>query len=255
MKKLPLLITVPHGGHEIPPEIRDIINIGHEEIFFDGDPYTREIYGLKHRVESFIESKTARAAVDMNRMPCRLPPDDLDGVIKQITIWEKEIYKKGMFPGKELIKELKQKYYFPFYEKISRALKGGRVKCGLDCHSMAASAPPVSDKPGEPRPVICLSDNDGTTCPPEYIRGLSAGFKKEFAEGGDVQINYPFKGGNIIKYNFEKHKVPWIQVEISRELYLRKPYFNRKTLEVDKARIRELNGKILKVFAEFAKNL
>ena len=52
---LPILISVPHGGRETPPEIAAKVIASREDIFDDGDAWTPHIYALKERVARFGE--------------------------------------------------------------------------------------------------------------------------------------------------------------------------------------------------------
>ncbi|MCP4230342.1 MAG: N-formylglutamate amidohydrolase, partial [bacterium] len=66
--KLPLLLSVPHGGVNVPPEVRDYCILTEEEIIVDGDEGASEIYWpLEEHVAAFIKTDIARAILDMNR--------------------------------------------------------------------------------------------------------------------------------------------------------------------------------------------
>ncbi|NIQ82806.1 MAG: N-formylglutamate amidohydrolase, partial [Anaerolineae bacterium] len=86
---LPLLISVPHGGPKIPPEVESICVLTQEQIVEDGDEGAGEIYSIEDEVAAFVTTGVARAFVDVNRAE-----DDrrADGVVKTHTIWEIPIY-------------------------------------------------------------------------------------------------------------------------------------------------------------------
>ena len=207
--KLPVLISVPHAGLEIPPEVKDLCILGKQDIIKDGDEGAAEIYlPLKTHVYALVTTDVARAIIDMNRSE-----DDRrkDGIIKTHTCWNVAVYRR--FPSEESIKRLIFKYYRPYHSDLSRLVRGTRL--GVDCHTMAAEGPPVGPDPGVRRPRICLSNGDGT-CPGEWMTSLSACFKKAFKT--EIAINQPFKGGHIIRSHAKE--LPWIQLEISREDFL-----------------------------------
>ena len=49
--------------------------------------------------------------------------------------------------------------------------------------------------------------------------------------------------------------VPFLQIEISRALYLAEPYFDEGTLEIDDKRVADLNGKIWRALEKVVANL
>lgn len=109
--KLPIIISVPHGGEIIAPEMSDRTLLSRRDIFSDGDPLTREFYNLKNEVAYYVESTIARATIDLNRSPDDLPPVNQDGVIKSHTVTGKGIYRQNRIPSKDTLRLLLKKYY------------------------------------------------------------------------------------------------------------------------------------------------
>lgn len=264
--RLPLLISIPHSGERVPTEIADIVGLTNRDIFFDGDPLTNEIYDFRDDVEVLITTSIARACVDLNRAPSDRPPKNPDGVVKVMTTDGTPVYREGGFPGNRVIETLLRKYYHPYHETIRRSLNEGNLKLALDCHSMLAVAPPIEKDAGAPRPLICLSnggdeyglstaESEYVTCPPEWIKALSDGFRDEFGGEGKVSINNPFTGGYISRLYAQNRDVPWMQLEINRVLYLAEPYFDEGRLKVAPERLRELNGRIIRVIRRFMTEL
>jgi len=207
--RLPVLISVPHAGQEIPPEVKDLCILCKQDIIKDGDEGAAEIYlPLKKEVSAMVTTDVARAIIDMNRSE-----DDRtsDGIVKTHTCWNVPVY--GRFPSEESIKRLILKYYRPYHSDLSRLVRGARL--GVDCHTMAAEGPPIGPDPGVRRPRICLSNGDGT-CPREWMQSLAGCFEKAFKT--EIAINQPFKGGHIIRSHAKE--LPWIQLEFSREGFL-----------------------------------
>lgn len=255
LNKLPFLISIPHGGLAIPQEVRNAITISDEEIFEDIDPYTREIYNIEDSVEQVVEADIARTFVDLNRTPEQLPPQFPDGIIKSATCYNKIIYKPGMAPGKNLIEILINKYHSPYHSVLQNAMKNPLIKMGFDCHSMAAIGPPVSPDSGKERPLINLGNADGKTCSNKITELLKNCFKEIFNFAEDkIIINYPFKGGHITR-RYGNNPKPWIQIEISRALYLSEPWFNKSTLKADLSRLKELNNNFKEVMTLFNKKI
>lgn len=207
--KLPVLLSVPHAGLKIPPEVQNICILTKKDILEDGDVGAAEIFhSLKNEVEAFVTTDIGRAIVDMNRAE-----DDFwkDGVIKTHTCWDVPVYRT--YPPKEIIAKLIAKYHQPYHSKLSDFAK--QAKIGIDCHTMASVAPPVAPDKGKERPPVCLS-NANFTCPQKWIESLARCLTRTLAV--PVSINLPFKGGHIVRSH--AHEIPWIQLEFSRAPFL-----------------------------------
>ena len=202
---LPLLLSVPHAGLQIPPEVKNLCILSEKDIVEDGDEGAAEIYlPLQTEVSAFVTTDTARAIVDMNRAE---NDRRKDGIVKTHTCWDVPVYRK--FFSEDVIETLIKKYYRPYHSDLTHYAKG--VKLGVDCHTMAAKGPSIGPDPGEERPFICMSNAD-FTCPKEWIASLAECFEKVFET--DVSINKPFKGGYIIRSHAKE--LPWVQLELSR---------------------------------------
>ena len=260
----PMLVSVPHGGWEVAAEIKDIWALSKKDAFHDGDPLTARIYDFSDRVTAQITMEYYRAVVDLNREPDDIAPKNPDGVIKSHTCYNIEVYKPDCLPDEALKKKLLDKYYYPYHNMLQSCLSRDDIRMGVDCHSMAAVSPPIEKDAGTPRPLICLGnlgDAEGTvapphnriTCPPEMIRFMRDEFIKALRhEDVELEIpsictmNVPFEGGYITRQMGNK-SIPFVQIEMSRVLYLSGRYFNEETLSVDERRIADLNKKIWKV--------
>jgi formiminoglutamase len=237
---LPVLLSIPHGGTQQPPELAGRVCLSKEELFDDSDAFTREIYDLGSEVVRVVRSEVARAFVDMNRAPDDRPPENPDGVVKSATCYGHRIYHEGAEPDDELVAELLERYYYPYHRALGRAATDPRVKLALDCHSMATEAPLIAPDRGGRRPLFCLSNADGLTCPNDLLEDMQYAFAEAFeCELTDVRLNQPFKGGFITR-SHGRGKVPWVQIEINRSLYLGPAWFRRETLEVEPGRLQRL---------------
>lgn len=205
MSRLPLLISVPHAGLNIPPEVEPFNILTYDQIIADGDKGAREIYAFEKLVKKFVTTDIARAFVDMNRKESDF---SRDGFVKTHTCWDVPVYKCPLSP--ELIKRLLDSYYFPYHRQLTDAA-GKEIILAIDCHTMSSSGPPVGPDPGSVRPMVCLSNADGT-CPEEWFLLLSDCLSKSF--GCEVSLNNPFRGGYIIRHHSKE--MPWIQLELSR---------------------------------------
>ncbi len=203
--KLPLLLSVPHAGLQVPPEAAPYCFLNPRQILEDSDEGAAEIYDLAPEVAVYRTTAIARCIVDLNRGP---GDRRADGVVKTHTCLEVPVYERH--PPREVVDALLSRYHRPYHRDLTR-LARPPVRCGVDCHTMLAKGPPIGPGPGLERPWVCLS-NGGGTCPPEWISILQRCFQQVC--DGLVAINDPFKGGFIIRAHAAE--MPWIQLELSR---------------------------------------
>lgn len=258
-QKYPFLISIPHGGTEIPAELDGRLALSKDDLAWFCDPETRSLFDFGQAVLATIDTRISRMAVDLNRPPLPLPPKDPDGIIKTRTIDCRPVYREGKIPDITLIHRLLLTHYFPYHQKIDELLDRFPVQVAFDCHSMLPRGSPAQKDAGKERPLICLGnfgDKKGhamngslTTCSPEWVNTLAGIFREEFSFHHEVAINDPFSGGFISNAHFWRKGVPWIQIEISRSLYE----------DLDRSRKRDacdeqitfLNRKIWKVLSAF----
>lgn len=263
--KLPVIISVPHGGTTIPGEVKSLCRADLPAILRDGDTWSRELYALKDQVLFYNDTHIARAAVDLNREPGDRPPVNPDGVVKTFTINGEQVWHDPAgLPG-DKADLLIQRYHMPYHRTIQEACGNPEAVLGLDCHTMLGLAPAGNSDPFQPRPLLCLSNRgdikglptgeEPTTAPEGLLRALQSSLAEQFqhedvqvkADGPPVTLNHPFRGGFITRYHGTTTPIPWIQVEISRALYMpENPCWTVKPpLEVMR-RLKDIRTKFLK---------
>ena len=228
-KRYPFLISVPHGGTEVPDIVRPLLLLDNDELCYYCDPCTRRIFGFEDRVAAYIDTPISRMVVDINRPPLPLPPRDPDGIIKVRTIDGRNVYRPGRMPDMNLIHHLLKTHYFPYHQRIDELIDRQPVRIAFDCHSMLPYGSAEQKDAGKSRPLICLGNNGDrrgrarkgsiATCSVELITTLAGVFREEFSFTREVAINNPFSGGFISNAHFWHKGIPWIQIEISRSLY------------------------------------
>lgn len=241
MDKFPVLLSIPHGGRKIPNEIANRVCITPKDQFEDGDAFTREIYGIRHKVQGYVEGNIARAFVDLNRDVNDRPPKNPDGVVKSMTCLGKPIYHSDRGLDEELIDLLLRNYYHPYHKKIRELLySSGEIKLMLDCHTMEAVGPEISPDPGHERPKFCLGSNYGKSCPTDIVRRMAHCFKIAFGlQDGEVAVDKPFAGGFITRA-YGNNPTPCLQIEMNRNFYLANLWFDEEELTVAPARLEQL---------------
>ena len=202
---LPLLISVPHAGLTVPPEVQPHLALTPADILKASDEHAAQIYDVRSHVAAFVDTDIACAVVDLNRSPDDRRPD---GVIKTHTCYNVLVYREPL--PTDLADTLLARYYHPYHRHLTQLASGARL--GIDCHTMAAVGPPISPDPGRTRPDICVSNAEGQTCPNEWLDLFAQCLQCAFSL--PVSRNAPFKGGHIVRAHCTQ--IPWIQLELSR---------------------------------------
>lgn len=253
MNTLPVLLSIPHGGMGVPPELNGRLAIGEMEIFEDIDGFTREIYDLEGKVLHVHKADIARTFVDPGRAPEELPPENPDGVVKSHTCFGKIIFRENRQPNSAVTTQLLEKYYHPFHRRLQALVdeKRDRLKLCIDCHSMAEIGPAISPDRGKERPLFCLGNRFGASSPDAVALKMKSCLVDAFGlNEADVAVNKPFAGGYITRH-YGNNPLPWIQVEMNRKLYLKAPWFNAEKLTISADRTDELNKRFYRAIKIF----
>ncbi|MCH9658253.1 N-formylglutamate amidohydrolase [archaeon] len=242
MNKLPILLSIPHGGTRKPAELEGHISITNKDLFDDSDPFVMELYDVGDKVERVIKTDIARAFVDLNRSLQDMPPDNPDGLIKSKTCYDKPIYTNGKEPDDSLKTMLIELYYNPYHQAIQKSIDELDLKLCMDCHSMASMPPYFSRaKSKSKRPMFCISNNDGQASSQETMELLADSISEAYSiDRDEIFLNDPFHGGHITR-TYGNKPIPWIQVEMNRDMYLSSPWFDEDALLVDTNHLQKLN--------------
>ncbi|CAI2718608.1 N-formylglutamate amidohydrolase [Nitrospina watsonii] len=254
MAPLPCLITVPHGGTQVPGFLAGRFILSERDVFDDIDACTRGIYDLSDLVMVWKDTDIARPVVDLNRGREDRPPTNPDGVVKTHTCFNVPVYDPQQPLDDALADDLIHKYHQPFHSFIESVVKLRHdLRIAFDCHSMSEFAPPVANDAGQPRPTFCLGNRFGDSCPDAVARMLATSLCRVFElEEKEVTLNQPFAGGYITR-RYGGRPLPWIQIEMNRKLYLKDPWFDTDTRTVDPDRLaflRNRMGAALRLFFE-----
>lgn len=188
---------------------------------------------------------TARAIVDLNRAPDDRPPANPDGVVKSLTADRVSVWRGREAPDDDLARLLIQRYWQPYHHDLAAMCERPDVLVAFDCHSMAQFAPAISPRPGEARPLFCLSNGNGDTAPSEMLEELAAALAEAFeCDRAAIGLNEPFSGGHITRRHGRRSQpgrsVPWVQIEMNRCWYLAPPWYDAVARTVDPARLEDL---------------
>lgn len=231
MQKLPILLSIPHGGIDIPSEVSNRIKLTPLERLIDSDTRTRQLFDLSESVSACVETPIARSIIDVNRDY----RNDWCNVFKSHSRNGKPVWKKGMYPTQLERQILLDRYYHPYHQRLTSFLKEKGIRLAVDAHAMIAKKHIDNSAERQTRPLFCIS-NRGSKDPRFPEKNLTAPFwimkilKKNledvfskillFEIEDVVKINDPFRGGYITAFHGKKPEVPFIQLEVNRTLYL-----------------------------------
>lgn len=266
-KKLPIVISVPHGGLVIPNELTSQFLLTEEEVLIDCDTWERELYDFKDDVEEYVDTDISRLVIDMNRAKDDLPPLNPDGLVKTLSVARKQVWANPSGLSKTEIGQLVNDYYDTYHQRIREAMKNPKVVLGLDCHTMLDVGPAPSGTQWEKRPMFCVGNrgsatgefvSEPITAPASLMQKFKQLLEDNFKNYQDpsstlplVTINEPFTGGYITKFHGTIDTIPWIQLEINRSLYLpTDKQLTPQPSKVDQQRLTEIKNLLYKTFAD-----
>ncbi len=114
-----------------------------------------------------------------------------------------------------------------------------------------AAIPKTFWRVGRKRPLLCLGNRHGKTCPGEWLQCLRDCFVESFEpDEKEASLNRPFAGGYIVKPYFKL--VPWTQIEMSRALYQEYPCrFDQTRMSMNRARLEYPRGRFEQALETF----
>lgn len=202
-KEVPILISVPHSGIVFPEEI---ISHYDQKIIAapdDTDWFVHKLYNFAPAMGiTMITANYSRWVIDLNRDPESAPLYDDGRLITELcptsTFKGEPIYLDHHMPGRKEIERRLDRYYWPYYNKISEILERLKEAHGnvlfWDAHSIRQYVPLIRK---EVFPDLILGDNKGKTSDPFLIDTTLKVLKDSRLT---IAHNYPFKGGHLTRH-------------------------------------------------------
>ncbi len=219
----PLLISIPHGGTDCPPQIYGRLTDNARK-FPDTDWHVARLYNFAKDIgASIIEAKYSRYVVDLNRPPngAQLYPGQRETSICPLTDFAgTALYKENQSPQAHEISERITEYWQPYHQKIQSALNDAKQQFGYtvlwDAHSIHSTIPGLFD--GK-LPDFNLGTADGSACPQTIANAL-----QQIAQTSQIfssVLNGRFKGGHITRhYGRPAERVIAVQLELAQCCYM-----------------------------------
>ncbi len=242
---LPLLISVPHDGREIPEEIAAGMTAAGRAIP-DTDWHVARLYDFARDMgAAMIVARYSRYVVDLNRPPDNdsLYPGQLaTGLVPRRTFAGARIYANDEPVD---VSERLDRYWHPYHGRIAQTLAEFKEAFGLallwDAHSIASRVPALFDGT---LPVLNLGSWSGKSCDGEIASAVeSVAIDSEYSAVRDGR----FTGGYITRcYGRPANDVHALQLELAQRAYM-----NETTRRFDGARATRLRATLRRMLDAF----
>lgn len=220
----PLIVSCPHSGLEIPPEIKKHLRAEEALALADTDWYVHDLYAFARQIgATLIHARYSRYVIDLNRDPNgqKLYNDDRSetSLVPLYTFAGAPLYHEVQPDQSEILRRL-DLYYRPYHAALEGLLKDFRKKHHhvllFDAHSIKRHVPSIR---AAPFPDMILGDQQGRTAHPHLIqtalKTLTTG--KEY----EVAHNAPFMGGYITRhYGGLFPGIHSLQLEMCQDIYM-----------------------------------
>ncbi|WP_280153584.1 N-formylglutamate deformylase [Piscinibacter sp. XHJ-5] len=199
---IPLLVSFPHAGTDIPPSIaRRMTDAG--LLRADTDWHLPQLYAFVQQMGgSTLVPLHSRYVIDLNRPPedtNLYPGQDTTGLVPTDTFRKQPIYRAGEEPDAAEIAERRELYWKPYHDALEAELERLHAAHGSvvlwDAHSIASELPRFFE--GR-LPDLNLGTADGHACATPVQKAAEAVLQaqREFTH----VTNGRFKGGYITRH-------------------------------------------------------
>ena len=244
---LPLLVSVPHDGREIPGDVAARMSDAGRSIP-DTDWHVAELYAFAREMgASTVVANYSRYVVDLNRSAddaALYPGQVATGLCPLQTFAGVPIYRDGGVDDSEKAQRI-DAYWRPYHEHIRQSLEALRERHGYallwDAHSIPSCVPRLFD--GE-LPHLNLGSNGSASCGAAIEAAVA-----EVATGSNYSsvVNGRFKGGYITRhYGAPGERIHALQLEIAQRAYM-----DEETTTIDEAKAAELRAVLREMLQAF----
>jgi len=219
----PLVLSMPHTGVEIPPELGKKLASAWLARR-DTDWWVDKLYDFGGALgATVIHTRMSRTVIDVNRDPsgASLYPGQATTELCPTTTFDGEpLYVDGAAPGPDEIATRRAQFYSPYHAALAAELARLRQSHAhvviYDCHSIRSRIPRLFE--GE-LPNFNIGTSSGRSCAPELTAAVEGVCK---ATPFSRVINGRFKGGYITRhYGQPEQGVHAIQMELACRGYMR----------------------------------
>ena len=220
---IPLLVSMPHVGTDIPDEIAARMT-PQALLKADTDWHLRELHGFLQDMDaSVLSARWSRYTIDLNRPQedtNLYPGQDTTGLLPADTFHREPLDLPGCEPDAHDVRQRLERYWAPYHrqldQELARMLRAHGAVVLWEAHSIASHVPRFFD--GK-LPDLNFGTADGASCDPGLTCAVVdlARAQHQFT----VALNGRFKGGHITRhYGQPQQRVHAIQLEMCQCLYM-----------------------------------
>ena len=223
----PLVVSMPHNGTEIPPEIAARMT-EHARRLPDTDWHVARLYEFASEMSaSVLKPIHSRYVVDLNRAPdgqALYQNASNTELCPRTCFDESPIYGDGQAPEEAEIADRVAVYWQPYHTKIQDVLQQMLREHGIallyDAHSIRSHVPRFFE--GQ-LPDFNIGTAEGTSCA-QGLEQRAADILGQ-AQNYTLSVNGRFKGGHITRaYGQPGKNIHAIQLELSQSTYMQEDH-------------------------------
>jgi N-formylglutamate deformylase len=226
----PLLISVPHDGSEIPPDLSARM-VERARIAPDTDWHVARLYEVARELgASILQPRHSRYVVDLNRPPddtSLYPGQNTTGLCPLVQFTGDNVYLDGHAPDEAEVASRVQRYWRPYHAALQEELQRIRTAHGRvvlwEGHTIKGSD--LAFLFEGRLPDLNLGTSGGASCSPALqarLEGVLAS-QSEY----DWVANGRFKGGYITRhYAAPDANIDAVQLEMSQRTYMDEATFD-----------------------------
>lgn len=221
----PLLVSLPHTGTELPPELVPRL-VSPWLARKDADWWIDRLYGFAADLgATTVRTAVSRTAIDVNRDPAgvSLYPGQATTELCPTTTFDGEpLYRDGEAPDADEIAARRARWFAPYHAALDAEVARLKARHGrvvvYDCHSIRSVVPRLFE--GR-LPVFNIGTDGGATCDPALSAGVAALCRDS---GRSWALDGRFRGGFITRrLGRPAENVHAIQMELACRGYLGEP--------------------------------
>lgn len=223
---IPLLVSSPHSGTEVPPHI--LARFSREaRTLPDTDWHIPQLYEFTAELgASQIEAVFSRYIIDLNRPPDNeslYPGKPATGLCPVEMFDGAPLYIEGREPGSEEIDRRRTEIWQPYHDRIAEELQRLKAEHGYallyDCHSIRSLIPRLF---AGRLPTLNLGTYHGESCAAEIAKEIEAMIGASEYSG---VVNGRFVGGHITRsHGNPAENIHAVQMELTKADYMNEDY-------------------------------